>query len=178
MATTKKQRQETVEKLTETLKGASGLVLAEYQGLKTQEFEELRAKLRPLKGECKIVKNTLTKRALKNMGLEEFNSFFKGQSALIIEKNDVINSTKLVVEFSKAHENLKIRGGVVDGRVMKSEEIKVLASLPPKEVLLARLLGNLKSPLSRLHGALTGPVRYLASALSQVSKKKESSGAA
>lgn len=178
MPSTRKDREETVATLTKDFEDIQGLVVAAYTAVKTPELNELRAKLKPLQSECRIVKNTLTRIALKNRGIEGFGDFFEGQSALIIQKGDAIAATKVLVDFEKAHENLKLRAGYLDGKVLQSKELKALAALPPKKVLLAMLLGNLQSPLQKLHGVLTGNLRYLASALDQIAKKKEAQGGA
>jgi large subunit ribosomal protein L10 len=175
MPSTRKQREETVATLTKDFEDIQGLVVAEYVGVKTPELNELRAKLRPLKSECRIVKNTLTKIALKNRGIDGFGDFFEGQSALVIQKGDAIATTKVLVEFTKAHENLKLRAGYMDGKIFQQADLKALAALPSKPVLLAQLLGTLQAPLYNLQGALTGSMRYLANALDQVAKKKETS---
>jgi large subunit ribosomal protein L10 len=173
MPSTRKQREETVATLTEDFKDVNGLVVAEYAGVKTPELNELRAQLRPLKGECHIVKNTLTKIALKNKGLEDFGQYFEGMSALVLQRGDAVETTKVLVNFQKQHENLKIRAGYLNGQVLQAGQIKALAALPSRPVLLAQLLGNLQSPLSKFQGVMSAPLRYLASALDQVAKKKE-----
>jgi large subunit ribosomal protein L10 len=177
MPSLRKEREETVVALTKDLEGVDGLVVAGYVGVKTPELNELRDKLRPVKGRCTVVKNTLAKIALKNVGLDGgFSDFFDGQSALVIQKGDTIASLKVLVDFEKAHANFKIRAGHMNGKVMKPAEIKAMASLPTKPVLLAMLLGRLQSPLYGLHGALSGNMRYLLGALSQVAKKKDAAG--
>lgn len=173
MPSTKKQRVETVATLSQDLDNIQGLVVAGYVGVKTPELNELRGKLRPVKSECRIVKNTLAKIALKNKGLGEFVDFFQGPSALVIQKGDAVASLKVLVEFSKAHEKLQIRGGIMNGHLMKSDDIKALAALPPRNVLIARFMGSLQAPVSRLQGLLSAHLRYLANALDQAAKKKE-----
>jgi len=177
MPSTRKEREESVATLTKDLEDVQGLVVAAYASVKTPELNELRAKLRPLNSECRIVKNTLTKIALKNRGINGFDDFFAGQSALVIQKGDAVASTKVLVEFAKAHENLKIKAGYMDGKVFQSAELKALAALPPKKVLVAQFLGSLQSPLYGLQSVITAPLRYLANALDQVAKQKEKGGA-
>jgi large subunit ribosomal protein L10 len=176
MASTRKQREEAVATLTQDFEDVKGLVVAEYAGVKTPELNELRDKLRPLKSQCRIVKNTLTRIALKNRGMDAFGEFFTGSSALVIQKGDAAAATKVVVDFAKAHENLKVRAGYIDGRIYKAQELKSLASLPPKPVLIAQLAGTLQAPLARLQGVLSASVRGLAQALDQVAKKKQGAG--
>ncbi|MGQ0645352.1 MAG: 50S ribosomal protein L10 [Elusimicrobiota bacterium] len=176
MPSTRKQREETVATLSRDFENIEGLVVAEYAGVKTPELNELRAKLKPVKGECRIVKNTLTKIALKNRGMDAFGEFFAGPSALVIQKGDALASTKVLVDFIKGHANLKLRAGYMHGRVLNPADLKALAALPSKPVLLGQFLARLQGPLYGLQGALTAPMRYLASALDQVAKKKEAAG--
>lgn len=178
MPSVRKEREETVAVLTKTLEDVQGLVVAEYTGVKTPELNELRSKLKPMKGECRIVKNTLAQLALKNRGLESFSEFFMGQSALVIQKGDAVATLKLLVDFTKSHENLKIRAGYLAGQVYKAAELKAIASLPPRKVLLAQFLGGLQAPLSQLHGVLSANLRNLACALDQIAKRKEKSAPA
>lgn len=175
MPSLRKEREATVATLTRELGDIEGLVVAGYVGVKTPELNELRDKLRPVKGRCSVVKNTLAKLALKNAGIDGgFADFFDGQSALVIQKGDAVASLKVLVDFEKAHANFKIRAGHMNGKVMKPAEIKAMASLPGKPQLLAMLLGRLQSPLYGFRGALEGNLRYLHSALGQVAKQKES----
>ena len=174
MPSLKKDRIATVNTLTQDIEGIEGLVVAGYVGVKTPELNELRAKLRPFKAKCQIVKNRLAKIALKNRGIDDaFGKMFTGQSALVIQRGDAIGSLKVLVDFEKAHGNYKIRGGVMNGRVMHPAEIKAVASLPPRNILLALLLGRLQGPMTQFAGALTADLRNLASLLDQVAKKKE-----
>jgi large subunit ribosomal protein L10 len=173
MPSTRKQREETVAQLSKDLENVQGLVVAEYKGVKTPELNELRGRLRPLKSTCRVVKNTLAKRALKNSGIAGIDPFFDGQSALIIQKGDAMASFKVVVEFERGHENYKIRAGYMNGQVLKPAELKVLAALPPKNVLIARFLWGLQSPVTRFAGVLSAPLRYLVCAFDQVAKQNQ-----
>lgn len=174
MPSLRKDRESAVHTLTKDFDGIEGSVVAGYVGVKTPELNELRGKLRPLKAKCQIVKNRLAKIALKNKGIDEnFGKLFTGQSALIIQKGDAVASLKVIMEFEKAHENVKVRGGLLNGKVMKPAEMKAVASLPPRPVLLATLLARLQGPLTGLAGVLTADLRNLAQLLDQVAKKKE-----
>lgn len=176
MPSVRKDREAAVATLTKDLEGVQGLVVAGYDGVKTPELNELREKLRAQKGECRIVKNTLAKIALKNRGVEKFQDYFDGQSALVIYRGDAAATTKVLVDFEKAHENWKIRAGYLDGQVMPLKDLRVFAALPSKPVLLAKLLGALQAPLSRFQGVMQAPLRYLVNSLDQVAKKKEAAG--
>jgi large subunit ribosomal protein L10 len=177
MPSLRKEREASVATLTEDLKNIEGLVVAGYVGVKTPELNELRDKLRPIKSRCTIVKNTLVRLALKGAGIDGgFSDFFDGQSALVLQKENALASLKVLVDFEKAHANFKIRAGHMNGKVMKPAEIKAMASLPTKPVLMSIMLSRMQGPLQGFHSVLTGPLRYLVSGLSQVAKKKEAAG--
>ncbi|MBK8574420.1 MAG: 50S ribosomal protein L10 [Elusimicrobia bacterium] len=146
MPSLRKEREAAVDTLTKEFDGLQGLVVAGYVGVKTQELNDLRGKLRPLKARCQIVKNRLAKIALKNKGIDVgFAEFFKGQSALIIQKGDAVAGLKVLVEFEKSHANMKIRAGVLDGKVFNVGQLKAVASLPPRPVLLSQLLASCRA---------------------------------
>lgn len=174
MPSLRKERVESVEKLTKEFDGVQGLVVAEFVGVKTPELNELRNKLRPIQGKCQIVKNRLAKIALKNRGIDDaFAEFFTGQSALVIQKGDAITGLKTVVDFAKDHANWKIRAGYMDGKVLKPADLKAVASLPGRQVLLGMLAAGLNSPIQKMHGVLSAHLRNLVNVLDQVGKKKE-----
>jgi large subunit ribosomal protein L10 len=177
MPSLRKDREVAVDTLTKELEGLEGLVVADFVGVKTIELNELRGKLKPLKGRCQIVKNRLAKIALKNRGIDVgFAEFFKGQSALFIQKGDAFAGLKVIVDFERTNAKLKIRGGIVDGKVLNAGDLKAMASLPPRPILLAQLLARLQGPLTQLAGVLTADLRNLASVLDQVAKKKGQAG--
>lgn len=157
-----KKNIESVKELEKKLKDHPNLLLTNYQGLTTPELNELRAKLKPLSCEYGIVKNTLTKIALKNVGLEEFSKYFTGPTALAFQKGDPITLSKIVVEFAKTNEKFKILAGYLSGKILSLNEIKVLATLPPREVLLAILAGTLKAPIQQIATVLNAPIQKLA----------------
>jgi large subunit ribosomal protein L10 len=173
MPSTKKERIESVNVLTKDLEKTQGLVVAGYVGVKTPELNELRDKLRPIKGRCMIVKNTLAKIALKNRGIAGMEGFFEGQSALVLQNGDTVASLKVLVDFEKGHSNLKIRAGYLNGHVMKAAEIKIMAALPTKNVLMAQMLRGMQTPVSKLQSVMSAPLRYLASAMDKVAKSRE-----
>lgn len=167
-----KKNQESVKKLEEKLKKFPNLLVTNYQGLTTPELNELRAKLKPLGCEYGIVKNTLTRIALKNIGLEEFAQYFSGPTAVAFQKGDPSALSKIVVEFAKSNEKLKILTGYLSGKVLSEKEIKILATLPSKEVLLAKLAGTLLAPLQQIATVLNAPIQKLALVLKSLEAQK------
>ena len=165
------QKTKAVQNLEKQARESTGLLITSFKALKTVEFNEIRAKLRPLKSDYRVVKNSLTRIALKNAGMEELATMLEGPTAIVLERGDAIAATKAVFEFAKTHENLKINGGVFEGKILGAKELKAMASLPSREVLLAKLLGTLQAPMVNLVSVLQAPVRDLVGVLDQVAKK-------
>ncbi|MBR5613972.1 MAG: 50S ribosomal protein L10 [Clostridia bacterium] len=139
-----------VAELTERLKNAQAGVLADYRGLTVAQDTELRNKLREAGVEYTIVKNTLTRFAANEVGLEGLDPVLHGPTALATSDSDVVAPAKVLVEFAKANEQLEIKGGFVDGKVIDVNEVKVYASIPNKETLIAKMLGSLQAPIGSL----------------------------
>lgn len=165
---------ELVKKTKEMLDASEGFILTEYRGLTVSELTELRKKLREDGCEYKVIKNTLLRIALKELGYPDFDSYLTGPTAVAFAKEDVIKLAKDLVEFSKEKEKLVVKAGFVEGQVLSSEDVKKISQLPTKEELLAKLLGSLKSPLYGLASVVVAPIRGLAIALSEIAKQKES----
>jgi large subunit ribosomal protein L10 len=150
------------------------LLVADYTGLKVDQFSELRNRLAGAGAECKVVKNTFLKRAAKDAGLPDVGEL-KGQTAIIIGDKDVAAAAKILKSFTAEFQKPVVKVGVVDRAVVSSDQIKAIADLPAREVLLAQLLGTLQSPAQTLVRLLNEP----ASALARVLKaKSEKEGAA
>ncbi len=137
-----------VAELTEKFKDSSGAVLTEYRGLTVAQLAELRATLGK-NATFSVVKNTLTKIAVTEAGLEEqLSSLLSGPSAVAFVDGDVVEAAKGLRDFSRANPLLVIKGGVLEGKALDADEIVKLADLEPKEVLLAKLAGAMKASLA------------------------------
>lgn len=171
-----KKNIEAVKALEEKFKNTPNLMLTTYQGLSTPDLNTLREKLKPLGSEYSVVKNTLTSIALKNIGLEEFAKYFTGPTALAFQKGDPAALSKTVVEFAKTNEKLKIVAGYLDGKILTDKQIKILATLPSREVLLTKIAILLNSPIQKLAVVLNAPMQKLAGILKALEavKVKES----
>ena len=160
-----------VKNLTEKFKTMKGLILTEYHGLKVEEIAELRSKLRPLASEYAIVKNTLSKIAFKEIGIEASENF-SGPTALVIENGDIISPLKVVVEFSKTHAKLKIKSGFLEKKFVDSSFIVKLSSLPSREVLITRMLNGLNAPITGLVNVLVSNMRGFVKVLDAIIRKQ------
>src|SRR5712691_5014644 len=118
------QKTKAVQDLEKQARESKGLLITSFKALKTVEFNEMRAKLRPLKSEYRVVKNSLTRLALKNAGLEALADMLRGPTAVVIEKGDPLATVKAIFEFAKTHENIKVRAGYFDGKVVNDKELK------------------------------------------------------
>ena len=172
-----KKNIESVKTLEEKIKNNPNIVVTAYQGISTPELNDLRAKLKPINCEYTIVKNTLTRIALKNAGLEDFAKHFSGPTAVAFQKGDPISLSKIVVEYAKSNQKLKILAGVLGGKFLTEKEIKVLASLPSREVLLTMIAVMLNSPMQRIATVLNAPIQNLALVLKSLEQQKAKAAA-
>ncbi|AEB74898.1 ribosomal protein L10 [Clostridium botulinum BKT015925] len=137
-----------VQEIREKLEKAQSVVLASYQGLNVEEDTELRKQLREAGVEYKVYKNTLVTLAAKELGMEGIVEYLEGPVSLAIGYDDATAPARILNDFAKDHKKLELKAGVVEGKVFDEAAIKELATIPPKEVLIAKLLGSLKAPMS------------------------------
>ena len=156
------QKKEEVSKLAEKMKDAKIILLTDYRGINVADVTELRAELRKSNSEYRVIKNNITRRALAEAGIEGLESSLEGPTAVIMNNEDYLETAKAIYNYSKENDFYKIKGGVIDGKVMTAEEIIALAKLPSRDTLL-----------SMLAGALLGNISKLAVALDQVRVQKE-----
>jgi large subunit ribosomal protein L10 len=167
----KEQKTAVVDQLSGTLKKATIALVSEYRGMSVAETTEVRRKLRAVRGELKVAKNTLIRRALKDTGYASLEDKLGGPVGLIISTEDPVEIAKTVVGFKDLGDKFKLRGGVVDGVPVTVEEIHALATLPPREVVLAQLLGVLQAPATQLVRLLNEPGSELARLVDAIGKK-------
>jgi large subunit ribosomal protein L10 len=160
------EKEQQVALLADKLKRAKVAVLTDYRGLTVSQMEDLRGRLRGGDVEYRVVKNTLARRAAAASGHEDFQQVLVGPIAMAFGYSDLREPVKLLNDFVRSTRlKLDIVGGLVEGRVMSGDQLKQLADLPPKEVLISQLAGTLISPLAMLAAALNTPLAQLASAL-------------
>ena len=159
------QKKEEVKNLAEKMKEAKLILLTDYRGIGVIDDTELRRDLRNVNATCTVIKNNITRRALKECGIEGLDEELVGPTAVIMSNEDYLGASKAIYNFTKTHDFYKIKGGVVDGKVMTADEIITLAKLPSREDLL-----------SMLAGALLANISKVAVALNEVRKQKEEAG--
>ena len=137
-----------VAEIKEKLEKATSVVLSKYQGLTVEEDTVLRKNLREAGVEYKVYKNTLVTLAAKELGLEGIVEYLEGPVAIAFGYEDVTVAARVLNDFAKDHKKLELKAGIVEGVVYDTDKIKQLATIPSKEVLIAKLLGSIKSPIA------------------------------
>ena len=161
-----------VAELAEEFRGSAAIVLTEYRGLTVKQLTELR---RSLGGNASyaIVKNTLTKIAAQEAGVEGIDDHLVGPSAIAFVKGDPVDAAKGLRDFARANPVLVIKGGVLDGKPLSADEIKKLADLESREVLLAKLAGAMKASLSGAASLFAAPLSQTARLVEALRQKVE-----
>ena len=149
-----KQKEEIVNKLAEELKDAKLILLADYRGITVEDVTKLRKEVRETNAEYKVIKNNIVKRALDANGESGLDDLLEGPTAIITSKEDYLAPAKAIYNFTKDHDFYKIKGGIIEGKVMTAEEIITLAKLPSRQELLAKLAGSLLGNITKLAVAL------------------------
>lgn len=169
-----------LKELREKLEKSKITILTDYRGeghgMTVKMITELRTGLRATQSEYKVFKNSLARIAVKEANAEELADYFKNPIAMIFGYDDPAATSKALVDFLKTQKDNPlplIKAGLMDGKVIKEETIKVLATLPSREVLLGNLLRAMNGPLQGFVNVLTGVPRGLVTALSEIKKKKE-----
>lgn len=171
MAITKKRKDELVGNYTEWLNRSQAMILTEYLGLSMKQIDDLRAKVREAGGEFHIVKNTLGEVAFKEAGLPLPAEFLAGSTAVAFAFTDAPHMAKVMSEYARTNEFVKIKGGYLAKRTMTADDVKALAELPPLPVMRAQLLGTILAPASQLVRTLAEPARQVAAVLKAYADK-------
>lgn len=149
-----KQKETEVKALAEKFKEAKVILLTDYRGINVSDDTMLRNDIRKAKAEYKIIKNNIIRRALDLNGESELDSLLEGPTAVVIGNEDYLEPAKVIYNFTKKNEFYKIKGGVIEGKVMTADEIITLAKLPSRETLLSMLAGSLLGTISKFAVAL------------------------
>ena len=161
MAITRKKKEQLVSWYEEMLSAGTALIMTDYQGLNMAEITRLRRKIQELGDDFRVVKNTLFKRALQESGWPVPEEMLTSPTAISFCRADIPGVAKTLLDFAKETKILRIKGGIMEGRILDEGGISAIAELPPREVLLAKILGTVQAPGSRTAGAITGVMRSL-----------------
>lgn len=149
-----KAKEEEVKKLAEKMKDASLVLLVDYRGINVADDTVLRKSVREIGAEYSVIKNNITRRALKECGIESMDEALEGPTAVIIAQEEYLPALKAIYKFAKANDYYTIKGGVLEGKVSTVEELTTLAQLPSREELIAKLAGCLLANVSKLAATL------------------------
>ena len=166
------EKKEIVAGLSQKIKEAQAGVLIDYKGITVEDDTKLRAQMRKAGIDYSVVKNTLTRFAAKEAGLDGLDDILNGTTALAVSTSDLIAPAKELSAFAKTNENIKIKAGFIEGKVISIKEIEALAKLPAKEVLIAKVLGGFNAPISGFVNVLNGNIRGLVVALNAIAQKQ------
>jgi len=168
----KDQKGTIVEALAENLGRASIALISEYKGMTAGQSDDMRRRLRAVRGEFRVAKNTLVRRAIKDTRYEALAEKLGGPVGLILSYADPVELAKTVISMRELADKFRVRGGVLDGKALSAEEVQALAALPPREVIFAQLLGLLQAPATRLARLLNEPGSAMARLLDAISKRQ------
>ncbi|WP_340026025.1 50S ribosomal protein L10 [Paenibacillus sp. FSL K6-1096] len=157
-------KQDAVDVVTGKLQNSVSTVVADYRGLNVSQVTELRKQLREAGVEFQVLKNTLLRRATAAAELTDLDAVLTGPTAIAFSETDAVVAAKILNDFAKKNDALKLKGGVVEGRVIDADQLKALAELPSREGLLSMLLSVLQAPM-----------RNFALAVKAVAEKEEQS---
>lgn len=156
------KKQQTVSELKGVLGNSSLAVITDYRGLKVSELEDLRARLRAAGGEARVAKNTLITIAAKQSGMESLEQYLAGPTLLITTSADPVGVAKVIGDFARTSRILQVRGGIAGQRTIDEAALATIATLPSREVLIGRVVGQIQAPLYGLVGVLSGTIRKFA----------------
>jgi large subunit ribosomal protein L10 len=164
-----------VETLKSRLAGVKAAVLTEYRGLTVQQLSDLRKQLKAAASEYAVVKNRLARLAIQSSSLNGLGPHLKGPTGLAVSKQNPVGLAKTLHAFARANPLLRIKLGYMEGQLLQQGDLRALADLPPREVLLGRVVAGLQAPIAALAGTLEGMLRALIAVLDQIGTRRAAS---
>ena len=166
-------KEEAVKEIAERFSSVGAALLTEYRGLSVGEMAEVRGALRQADADYRVVKNSLARIAVRDVGLEELVAMLEGPTAVAFCRGDAVEAARALDDAAKKFPVLVIKGGVLDGRIVGAEQAKQLARLEPREIQLAKIAMLANSPLQRTANVFAALLRDLGSMLGQVLQQRE-----
>lgn len=171
---TREAKEKMKEEIAAALKQAELVVVTDYRGLNVEIINNLRGRLRKEQCLFRVTKNTMNRLACREAGFEQLEEFFEGPTAIAYANEDPVAAAKVFNEFTRDHEALVIKGGLLSGRLITPEKIKELGEIPSRDILLSRVVGGVQAPISGLVGVLQGTLGRLVYTVDAVRQQKES----
>ena len=171
MSAALEEKKQLVEELKAKIGAAKSIVIVDYKGLSVFEDTELRKTLREANVEYRVLKNRLMQKAFNELGYSDFDEALNGPTAVAFANGDPVAPAKILLDSADKTKKLTVKCGMIDGSYITTDGVKELATLPPKEVLLAKLLGTLQAPISGLARVLNETVAGLARVLNAIAEK-------
>ena len=169
------EKEQLVANIKEKLNKAKSVILAEYRGITVKEFTILRARLRKEGVDLQVMKNTLGKIAIEDLGVEDASQYLVGPTVWAFSNQDPTSAAKVLKEFARTHPSMVLKGGILDKKGFGPKMAEALADLPSREVLLGQVAGMLQAPITGLVRVLQGPINKLGYALEDYRKLQEKS---
>lgn len=168
------EKDEFIGELQQKLEGATAFYLTDFTGLNVKQMTQFRARLRKQGVDYVVVKNTLAQRALQGLDLPDVASFFTGPTGVVIGRDDAVAAAKAVTDFAREFgDRPTVKVGIVERKEVTPAQVKQLAELPSREVLLAQIAGGLQAPMSRLAGGMSQLIAGFARAVDALRQQKE-----
>lgn len=167
------EKERIVAEIKQELETSDSVIVTDYKGLDVETITNLRSNIKKVGGRYRVIKNTLLRRAIKDTDAASIDPLLVGPTAIATMKGDVVSLAKALVEFSEDNENLKLKGGILAGRPISPDDIKNIASLPGREVLIGRMMGTLNAPMAGLVGVLIALIQRFVFVLRAIEQKKQ-----
>lgn len=162
-----------IEQYTEKFKDAKSVYVAEYEGVDVETVTAIRKKFRESDIEYKVLKNRLARIALNNNDVSEMDTHLTGANAYIIGYDDPVAPAKIIEEFNKKHEVLRLKAVLFEGKVLDTEAAKDISKLPTRDALIGQFVGMIQSPMTKFAATLSAPMQKMVGVLNALKDKKE-----
>jgi large subunit ribosomal protein L10 len=172
------EKEAVIAEVAQLLADRDNLFVSDYRGLTVAELAELLGKLRDSGAKFKIVKNTLGGIAADRAGRDTVKPLLSGPTGVTFCGDDIAAAAKALSEFARTHPKLEVRGGVLESSLIDASAVKAIASLPPRDVLIAQLVGTMAAPMTGLVTVLQGTISGFVRALDQVAQQRATAGEA
>jgi large subunit ribosomal protein L10 len=176
MPISRAKKEEIVQELHEKFLQSASVVLTDHTGIKVKDITDLRRRLREASIHFTIVKNTLARLAIKDTEMEQLEEYFEGPNSYVFLGEDIVEGTKIIVDFAREHEKPDIKVGLINDSLYNVKDLKRIAKLPSREVLLTNIAGGLISPLNNLAYLLAEMIGQFVRVVDSLRAAKEASG--